>query len=70
MIIPFSLLGHFFYSHLQMYQSMYLLSNSRCQNRKERQNWFTNNGDLVDKAKHDVVSEGVSVYNYREAELQ
>ena len=33
------------------------LSNSRWQIRKERPNRPTNNGDKVDKAKHDVMSE-------------
>ncbi len=39
---------------------MVLLSNSRSQNRKERPNRSTNNGDMVEKAKYDVVSERVS----------
>ena len=37
------------------------LSNSRWQNRKERRNRPTNNIDRVDKAKCDIVSDGVSL---------
>ena len=37
------------------------------QNRKERPNKFTNNGDMVEKAKCEVVIQGVT--NYREADL-
>ena len=35
---------------------MAFLSYSRWQNRKERPNGSTNNKDMVNKAKHDVVS--------------
>ncbi len=35
-------------------------SNFKLQNRKERPNQSTNNGDMVDKAKRDVMSEGVT----------
>ena len=40
------------------------LTNSRWQNRKELSNRFTNNGDIVDKTKRDIVSEGVSLWSY------
>ena len=33
------------------------LSNAGWQNHKERPYWSKNNGDMVDKAKYDVVSE-------------
>ncbi len=36
------------------------LSNSRLQNRKACPNRSTNNGDMVDKCKHSVVSESLS----------
>ena len=47
------------------------LSDSRCQNLKERPNRSTNNGDLVDEAKR-YLSEEVSLghlSSYRKAEL-
>ncbi len=46
--------------------------NSRWQNRQERPNLSTNNGDIVKKAKRPWVCEGESLWhlsNYREAEL-
>ena len=48
------------------------LSNSRWQNRKDRANPSTNKEDMVDKAKRDGVSQGLSLwhlFNYKEAEL-
>ncbi len=38
---------------------MAYLSNCKVQNRKQRPNQFTNNGDMVEKAKWNVVSEWV-----------
>ena len=40
---------------------MVSLSNSRWQNRKERPHRSTNNEDMVDKAKRNIVSEGWSL---------
>ncbi len=46
------------------------LSNFKWQTRKKRPNRSTNNGNMVEKAKREVVSEGVtSISNYREAKL-
>ena len=42
------------------------LSTSNLQNRKERLNRSTNYGDMVEKAKSDVVSELVCDINCRE----
>ncbi len=36
------------------------LSNSRWQNREESPNWFTNNGNMTETAKHNVVCEWVN----------
>ncbi len=44
------------------------LFNSRWKNRKERVNRSTNNGDIVEKAKRDVVGER-HLSNYRKTEL-
>ena len=45
------------------------LSNSSRQNRKERPNRSTNNGDIVDKAKRLTVSEFATSILLQKAEL-
>ncbi len=45
------------------------LSNSTLQNRKEHPNRSTNNGDMVEKDKRDVVKSMLYLSNYREDEL-
>ena len=45
---------------------MAFLSNSRWQNRKERPNRSTNNGDMDEKAKRLVKESVISIYNRKD----